>query len=70
MLQSQQRPGIQEAEVGKIVRDLFGPDVHRMKTKHKGESPYKYFGIKRELKDNRRLCGKAGLSIRPHVPHN
>ena len=70
MLQSQQRPGIQEAEVGKIVRDLFGPDVHRMMTKHKGENPYKYFGIKRELKDNRRLCGKAGLSIRPHVPHN
>ena len=58
MLQSQQRPGIQEAEVGKIVRDLFGPDVHRMKTRHKGESAYKYFGIKRKLKDNRQLCGK------------
>ena len=25
MLQSQQRPGIQEAEVGKIVRDVLGP---------------------------------------------
>ena len=52
MLQSQQRPGIQEAEVGKIVRDVFGPDVHRRKTKHKGESVYKYFGLKRKLKDN------------------
>ena len=35
ILQPQQRPDIQEAQVGKIVRDVLGPDVHRRKTKHR-----------------------------------
>ena len=48
LLQSHQNPPLLEADVGKVVRDVFGGRVQRKKTKHQGNSVYKYFGLKRK----------------------
>ena len=31
---------------------MFKADIHRRKTKHKGENSYRYFGLKRKLEDS------------------
>ena len=41
-----------QADVGKVVRDVFGRRVQRKKTKHQGNSIYKYFGLKRKRVNN------------------
>ena len=47
LLQSNQKPPLLEADVGKVVRDVFGRrNKKRKKTKHQGNSVYKYFGLK------------------------
>ena len=48
LLQSHQKPPLLEADVGKVVRDVFGRRVQRKKTKYQGNSVYKYFGLKRK----------------------
>ena len=48
LLQSHQKPPLLEADVGKVVRDVFGRKVQRKKTKHQGNSVYKYFGLERK----------------------
>ena len=47
-MQSHQKPPLLEADVGKVVRDVFGRRVQRKKTKHQGNGVNKYFGLKRK----------------------
>ena len=62
MLQATGKPGIDQTTIGQLVRKVFGPSVHRKKSKSEGRSVYKYFGLKRKLPT---LGERSHLTERP-----